>query len=91
MVDETRRLEKSLGDGIKKVENNEKLTVFIQRRSYYAYTEIKKGEKITYEKIIPLRPFLKNSISPDKDNKIIGKKALRKIKKGECIKRNLIH
>ena len=91
MVDETRRLEKSLGDGIKKVENNEKLTVFIQRRSYYANIEIKKGEKITYEKIIPLRPFLKNSISPDKDNKIIGKKALRKIKKGECIKRNLIH
>ena len=91
MVDETRRLEKSLGNGIKKIEKNEKLTAFIQRRSYYANSEIKKGEKITYEKIIPLRPFLKNSISPDKDNRIIGKKALRKIKKGECIKKNLIH
>ena len=51
MVGETRRLEKSLGNGIKKVEKNEKLTAFIQRRSYYAKSEIKKMRKLLMKKL----------------------------------------
>ena len=90
MVKETRRLEKSLGDGIKKVEKNEQHTSFIQRRAYYAVKDIEKGEKINSNNIIPLRPYLKKSFSPDQDKKIIGKKALKKIKKGECIKTNIV-
>lgn len=90
MVDETRRLEKSLGDGVKKIEKNEIFTTHIQRRSYYAKQDIQENEIIKYEKIIPLRPFLKNSISPDKDNLIINKRAKKKIKKGQCIKKSLI-
>lgn len=90
MVNETRRLEMALGDGKKKIEKNEYLTSYIQRRSYYAKEEIKKGEIINESKLIPLRPFLKNSISPDKDNLILGKKALRTIKKHHCVKKNLV-
>ena len=91
MVEETRRLERALGDGQKKIEENEKQTSYIQRRAYYAQSNIKKNEVIKNNKIIPLRPFLKNSISPDKDNLIINKKASRFIKKGQCIKKNYIH
>ena len=90
MVKESRRLEKALGDGVKKVEKNEQFTSFIQRRAYYASQDIEKGEKIKSYKIIPLRPYLKNSFSPDHDKLIIGKKTLKKIKKGECIKKNII-
>ena len=90
MVDETRRLEKSLGDGKKKVENNEKYTAFIQRRSYYANNDIKKGQKIHENMLIPLRPYLKNSVSPDQNYLIVNKIAKINIKKGECIKKSSI-
>ena len=53
--------------------------------------DIQSNELITCEKIIPLRPYLKESVSPDKDSLIINKRAKIKIKKGECIKKNLIH
>ena len=90
MVDETKRLERALGDGIKRVEKNEILTNRIQRRSYYAQQDIYKGQKISQKMIIPLRPFLINSFSPDQDVKILNKKAKKFIKSGKCIKKNLI-
>ena len=61
-------LEKSLGDGVKKVEKNEKLTSYIQRRAFYAQKEIQKGEVIRLNSIFPLRPYLKNSFLPTKKN-----------------------
>lgn len=84
MVNETRRLEKSLGKEIKKVEKNELKTNFIQRRGSYAKRDIKKNEPITFNDIIFLRPYFKNSISPFTNKKSFGK-AKRSIKKGEFI------
>ena len=81
MVRETRRLEQALGNGIKDVEKNETLTSHIQRRAFYAAKEIKKGEKINLKSIIPLRPYLKNSFSPDQENFLLGKKAKKILKK----------
>ena len=90
MVSETRRLEKSLGDGKKKIENNEKETSMIQRRSYYAKRNIEVGERIKRDMIIPLRPYLKNSISPDQNFLILNKKSKKFIQKGKCIKKDII-
>ena len=91
MVKQTRRLENSMGDGRKKIETNEKQSSVVQKRSCYASTFIKKGSKIKKEMIIPLRPCIKNSYSPDKILLLINKKAKKNIKAGECIKRNLVH
>ena len=90
MVEESRRLELSLGDGKKKIEKNEKQTAIVQRRAYYALKQIKKGEKILDKFIFPLRPRLINSFSPDQEKKIIGKIAKKNINLGECIKKNQI-
>ena len=90
MVDETRRLEFSMGNGVKKIEINEKDTNHIQRRSYYSKKDITKGERIKKNFLIPLRPYLKNSFSPDMDFLLINKIAKKKIKKGKCIKKNMI-
>jgi len=90
MVDETRRLEFSMGNGVKKIEFNEKDTNHIQRRSYYSNKNITKGERIKKNFLIPLRPYLKNSFSPDKDFLLINKIAKKEIKKGKCIKKNMI-
>ena len=90
MVKQTRRLEQAMGSGIKKIEDNEKFSSIIQKRAYYAKSFIKKGSKIKREMIIPLRPCVKNSISPDKFNQIVNKTAKKNIKIGECIKKNII-
>ena len=91
MVKQTRRLENSMGNGVKKIEQNEKQSSIVQKRAYYAKFFIKKGSKIKKDMIIPLRPCMKNSISPDKISQIINKKAKKNIKLGECIKKNIIH
>ncbi len=86
MVNATRELENSLGDGIKKVEKNEKETVILQRRAIRIKTEIKKGEKIIKENIFPLRPCPMDAYPLQKIKKIIGRKAKRKFVKGDYIK-----
>ena len=90
MVEETRKLEKALGNGKKKVENNEKSSLFVQRRSVYALRKIKKGEVIKKDDLICLRPFVKNSISPIDVNKIIGKKIKIKLEKNKVLKKKWI-
>ena len=86
MVDATRELENALGDGIKKIEKNEKETVILQRRAIRTNIKIKKGEKIKKEDIFPLRPCPKNAYPLQKIENIIGKKVKRNLSKGEYIK-----
>ena len=87
MVQETRRLENSLGDGKKIVEKNEKKTNFIQRRGSYASKTINKNEIIKINDIIFLRPYFKGSISPFTKKKTFGR-AKKNIAKGKFIKIN---
>ena len=74
MVDQTRILEKALGDGNKKVENNEKQSVIVQRRGAWLKKDVKKNESLTLNKINFLRPCPKNSIDIFEINRLIGKK-----------------
>ena len=46
---------------------------------------IKKGEKISINKVEFLRPCPKNAIEPYKINKIIGKTVIKNISKGDII------
>ena len=56
MVDRTRRLELALGSPIKKVEDNEKETVVLQRRSIRLKEKLKPGHTITKDDIYYVRP-----------------------------------
>jgi len=91
MVKQTRRLEKSMGSGIKKIEKNEKQSSIVQKRAFYAKSFITKGTKIKMHMITALRPRMKNSISPDKTSQILNRITKKNIKIGECIKKNNIH
>ena len=86
MVDRTRELELSLGDGIKQIEQNEIETVNVQRRSVYATNSIKKGEIIQRKDVKVLRPFIDGGIQPFELSSIIGKKVIRFIEGNEIIK-----
>jgi len=85
MVDDTRILEKTLGDGIKKIEKNEIQSSLVQKRSVYAINDIKKNQ-VFKNNITVLRPALKNHLPANKFAWLKNKKAKKNIKKGECIK-----
>ena len=85
MVEDTRILEKTLGDGVKKIEKNEIKSSLVQKRSIYAINDIKKNRGFK-NNITVLRPALKNHLPANRFAWLKNKKAKKNIKKGECIK-----
>lgn len=85
MVDRSRELEAALGSTKKKIEENELETVVLQRRSIRAKYNLKLGSIIKDTDLEVLRPSPKNSLAPHEINKIVGKKILQDIKKGDCL------
>jgi len=84
MVYQTRILESSFGDGNKKIEKNEILSAQVQKRGIYATKNINIGENFK-NNITVLRPAINKYLSADKFSWLRTKKAIKKIKKGECI------
>lgn len=80
MVEETRKLERALGNGKKKIEKNELTTVIVQRRSIRAGRSLPKGTIIKENMLSYLRPCPAKSLAPSSKNKIINKR-LKKDKK----------
>ncbi len=85
MVKETRRLERSLGNGIKKIEKNEKQSAVIQRRCIRAKTDLKKGSIIKEDMLCYLRPSPRGSLNPYEKKKILGKKLTKNLLKEDII------
>jgi N-acetylneuraminate synthase len=76
MVLASGELHESLGDGIKRVEENEIETVVLQRRSIRASKSLIAGQILTREMVEVLRPAPKGSIGPQHLESVIGKKLL---------------
>lgn len=85
IVNLVRKTEKILGKFDKNISKTEKVNKKSSRRSIFAKVEIKKNEKITYEKIKIVRP--EEGLEPLMLSRIIGKKVLKKINKSEPIKK----
>ena len=83
MVTDTRILEASLGNGKKIIEKNEIESSIVQRRSIRAKVNISKRSKIEKNMMEFLRPCPKNAIDPYNYKKLINKKLLKSIKKGD--------
>lgn len=86
MVRRTRELEMALGDGDKRVAENERETVILQRRCLRAARDIRAGEVITREMIDVLRPATPGAILPPEIDRVIGTKALRDLPFGKEIR-----
>lgn len=80
MVSSAKILFESLGDGKKKIEENEIESAVVQRRALYVVRDMRKGEKITAKDLFPLRPMREDSIQPYEIEKVIGKKMAKDIK-----------
>lgn len=75
MVAEVRMLERTLGNGIKKLAENEKETYIIQRRCLRAARDIKAGEIFSKEMLEVLRPATPGAMMAWEIDNVIGKKA----------------
>jgi N-acetylneuraminate synthase len=86
MVDRTRELESSLGDGRKKIEENERDTVIVQRRCIRAARSLEAGTLLAKFDLAVLRPCPLDGIAPFDLLKLIGKRLKRNIASGEHLK-----
>ena len=86
MVERTRELENSLGSGVKRVENNEKETVILQRRSICCSKDLMAGCILTNADLQILRPCPLGSIQPRFRHELVGKRLTRDLLKGESFK-----
>jgi N-acetylneuraminate synthase len=84
MVESTRRIEYALGETTKKVEENEKDTVIIQRRSIRSNKTLNKGHAIKESDLIYLRPCSADALDPFED--IIGRVVKKEIRENDEIK-----
>ncbi len=87
MVDDTRLLESAMGTSLKKVEDNEKETVILQRRSIRLITPKKAGEILTLKDVQFQRPCPSDAISVNQVDKIIGKELTIDKDNGDCIRK----
>lgn len=85
MVENARELEAALGSGNKKVEDNEKATIVVQRRSIRAAKNIKAGAVLGRSDLEVLRPCPPESLSPSELNQVVGRGVRNEIECGACI------
>jgi N,N'-diacetyllegionaminate synthase len=88
MVIEIRKVEKSLGNGIKKPIKEEEKIKKVVRKSLVTSCDIKKGDIITKDKIKIKRPG--TGIEPKYLDEVIGKKSKKFIEKDKLLKWDMI-
>ncbi|MDA7677013.1 N-acetylneuraminate synthase family protein [bacterium] len=85
MVSNARFTEILLGSTLKKVEDNEKDTVIVQRRAIRARRNISSGELIDMNNIQFLRPCPESALTPAQLNSILGRVLKEDIFEGDYI------
>ena len=90
MVLRTRELEYALGSGDKRVEDNEKETVVVQRRSIRTTQDLKAGTVLTAESLEVLRPAPPDAIFPYEIDKVLGRTLRTDLRRGEHLRWNVI-
>ena len=86
MVNRTRELENALGTAVKRVEENERETVVLQRRSIRAARTLAANETLVRADLVVLRPCPADAIEPWRLADLAGKRLRRGIAAGEHLK-----
>jgi N-acetylneuraminate synthase len=86
MVDRTRELESALGSSLKKVEENERETVVLQRRCLRASVSLSPGTVLRPEMLDALRPAPSDAVMPCDLSQVVGKTLTRDLPAGEYLK-----
>ena len=86
MVGATRELEAALGPHEKRVMDNEKETVVIQRRALRAKRDLLPGHRIERDDLVALRPCPPDGVPPYRIAELLGHSILREIESGDCVR-----
>lgn len=89
MVNAANELYLSLGDGIKRVEDNEKETASIQRRGLRFTKGLKNGHIVTEADVFPLRPLPENGLPPFEVASIVGKRLKKTVAADDTVTKDL--
>lgn len=87
MVEACMDLYYAMGDGTKRVEENEKESRIVQQRMIYFQRDMKAGEVVTEKDVFPVRPIQENGFFPYEIDKVVGKKLRYDVEKDSCVKR----
>ena len=90
MVDASQELHLALGTGVKKVEENERETVVLQRRAIRLRHSMAEGQVITHSDIEFLRPCPADGLAPSEVDLVIGKQLTQALPAGEHLKWTLL-
>ncbi len=85
MIEHSKRLFYSLGDGIKRTEANECEAAIIQRRSLFFTRDLAAGRRLTAGDLFPLRPIKADAIPPYEIHKLLGRILKRDVARDTCI------
>ncbi len=88
MVERTRELESSLGEGIKKLEDNEKETVVLQRRSIRLKSGLPTGATLARDDLTVLRPAPDDALPPFELQRVVGRQLCRQKNAGDYLRWN---
>ena len=72
-----------MGDGIKRVEDNERETVVLQRRSLRLAVDKRPGDIVVAEDLESLRPAPPGALEPFRICEVVGQRLRRAIARGE--------
>ena len=86
MVTRTRELENALGSGIKQIEDNEKETVVLQRRSIRLVRDLNAGAVLQKSDFIMLRPCPPDAMPPFIAEMLIGRSLRHSVLAGEHLR-----
>ena len=85
MVDDVRMLEAALGDGEKKIEDNEQQTIVLQRRCVRAARDLAAGSTLGREDLEVLRPAPTEAVPADEVSDLVGRTLRRDLILGEAL------
>ena len=86
MVNRSRELENAIGHSIKDIENNEKETVVLQRRSIRLTKDLTSGTQIQLKHLEVLRPCPSDGLPPYEVKNVLGKKLCKDKSAGDHLR-----
>ena len=88
MVEETRILERCLGNGHKRVEPNEVEARIVQRRALRFTRDMQAGATVSSEDVIALRPCPTDGIDPFNIDDVVGRKLVQEVSRDQLIRKS---
>ena len=86
MILRTRELEAALGTGEKKLEENERQTVVVQRRAIRASRDLPAHTVLGEQDLEALRPCPPDALPPTDWDRVVGQKLRRNLQRGEHVR-----